>query len=184
MVLIFNKRGGLFYMEKWKPIIGYKNIYKISDIGRVKSLSRKGMTTEKILRNGKSALGYSYVILSKNGNKKHHTIHRLVAVAFIKNLKNKPCVNHMNGVKADNTVENLEWCTHSENQLHAFEIGLRNGDKFRKKVKIIKNNRILEFDSISEAADFICCNHSDVSCVLTGRQKTTRGWKAEYQKEE
>jgi len=69
--------------------------------------------------------GYLFVRLSKKGNVKNRTIHRLIAQHFIPNNSNKNVVNHLNGIKADNRIENLEWCTRSENDKHAFKLGLR-----------------------------------------------------------
>ena len=114
------------FNEIWLPIIGYEGLYEISNFGRVKRI--KGGTGTYIGRLNHQFLnedGYFYVSLSKNtianGRAK---VHKLVALAFIPNINNKPTINHINGIKTDNRVENLEWATYSENVLHAFDNGL------------------------------------------------------------
>lgn len=119
--------------EIWKTVKRYEGLYEVSNMGRVKSLSRtrqgKGgglyPVCEKILTNRVSGAGYFQIALSKGSKKKYPLIHRLVAQNFIPNPQNKPQVNHKNGIKTDNRVENLEWCTQSENQHHAYKIGLQ-----------------------------------------------------------
>ena len=106
-------------MEEWKPIKGYEGLYEVSNLGRVKSLNRKILCSnglikeikEKILTPKDNGKGYLNVHLSKNGNHKHLYIHRLVAEAFIPNPNNLPQVNHKDENKSNNCVDNLEWCT-------------------------------------------------------------------------
>lgn len=110
-------------MEIWKDIEGYPG-YEISNLGRVMSYKGK---TPRIMKGQFSNSGYQRLLLNKGRKppiRKHHSIHRLVAQAFISNPESKPEVNHKNGVKANNKVENLEWCTSSENRLHADQTGL------------------------------------------------------------
>jgi len=111
--------------EIWKDITGYKDIYQVSNLGRVKSLSRFQSKTEIILKGEIDKRGYKRVRLSKDNTTKKFQIHRLVSLAFIDNINNKPQINHIDGNPSNNNVNNLEWCTQSENQIHAFKTGLQ-----------------------------------------------------------
>lgn len=111
-------------MEKtWKPIAGYENLYAVSDFGdvvKVKSSNNQHKKGKQLKFN--MIKGYCHVQLHLNGNGKMVRVHRLVAQSFIPNPMNKPHVNHLNGVKNDNRVCNLEWCTPSENEKHSYDV--------------------------------------------------------------
>ncbi|GFO55963.1 hypothetical protein GMSM_29700 [Geomonas sp. Red276] len=99
--------------------------YAITKNGVVYSLPRKGVKKPRLMKPiANMKADYLRVALSKNGKNELVYVHRLVAEAYIPNPLNKPMVNHKNGVKTDNRVENLEWVTGEENRLHAFELGL------------------------------------------------------------
>lgn len=113
--------------ELWKDIVGYEGIYQISNLGNVRSLNRvvirgkvKQKRKGKVLSNYKIGKGYYAVRLCK----KMYPIHRLVALHFLKNKDNKPCVNHIDGNKLNNSASNLEWCTLKENTEHAYKNNL------------------------------------------------------------
>lgn len=106
--------------EIWRDVDGYDGKYQVSNFGRVKSFQRG----ERILKPGLDYKGYPYVALWHGGKGKHTFVHRLVAEAFIPNPDNKPQVNHVDGDKANNHTDNLEWCTQSENTRHAYVTGL------------------------------------------------------------
>ena len=127
-------------MEIWKSINGYEHYY-ISNTGKIKNTkNNKNKLLNPIIRENK----YSSITLYKNNNKKSFTMHRLIAIYFIPNPENKPCVNHINGLKYDFNIDNLEWCTYSENEIHSVKIL----NKKHNGVKGVKNhnNKLKELD--------------------------------------
>jgi len=112
-----------FPVECWRSILGFPR-YKVSNYGRVKTLNRQNRGYEAIITPNMTASssGYVMVQLFHNNKPKTFQVHRLVAQAFLFNPYNKPEVNHKNGVKTDNTIGNLEWCTRSENLKHAADV--------------------------------------------------------------
>lgn len=98
--------------ETWLPVTGYEGLYEVSDIGNVRSLPRYGTrTTEPTNISPHLWSGYLHVTLWKDGKARDHTVHRLVALAFIPNPENLPFINHKDEVRTNNIVGNLEWCT-------------------------------------------------------------------------
>ena len=110
----------------WKDIENYEN-YQISNYGRIKSKNYKRQGYEKILKQNINGRGYYYVLLSKKNKYKNLLIHREVAKAFIDNKNNYTDINHKDGNKLNNNVDNLEWCSRSYNLKHAFKNGLKKG---------------------------------------------------------
>lgn len=124
-------------MEKeiWKDIRGYEGLYQINSIGNVRSLdrfvksSRGGFRKQnsRILTNSIHKHGHHIVNLWKENKSVQYKVYRLLAIAFISNPDNKPCVNHIDGNRMNLSLENLEWVTYSENMRHAYDNGLTNG---------------------------------------------------------
>lgn len=185
--------------EVWKDIIGYEGLYQVSNLGRVKSLQRVVKRTngrpytakEKILGQFYSGRDKDYLksYLSKNGKKKSYQIHRLVAIAFIPNVQNKPQVNHIDGNKSNNNILNLEWCTNSENQIHAYRMGLNHVKSLKGYLnpcskEVIKcdldGNEIECFGSMKEAERMTGIHYTNISACCKGKTKTAGGFKWIY----
>ena len=128
-------------IEIWKDIKDFEGIYQVSTFGRIKRLSRKTINEgllgknkelqlkEIILKPSTITKGYRGITLTKDKKRYPKKVHRLVAEAFIPNPNNKPQINHIDCNKSNNNVNNLEWCTNSENQKHAFKNGLNSSKK-------------------------------------------------------
>ena len=185
-------------MEIWRDIEGYEGRYKISNTGKVKSIQRQvsngtGLATlpTRILKQGINYKGYPIIYLSKNSKSRTLPIHRLVAKAFIPNPKNKPQVNHIDGNKVNNNASNLEWVTNSENQVHAYEMGLnsvtgRAGKQKRAVIQVdMKTGEYLnEYDSIAEATKAIgFVSKSNIGACCRGIKKSVGGYKWIYKEE-
>jgi hypothetical protein len=108
-------------IEEWRDVVGYEGIYKVSNLGNIKNSSGREMSKSYHMK------GYVTARLTKNKIGKTFLIHRIVAMAFIKNENNKPSINHKDGDKKNNKVDNLEWCTQEENVRHAVNNGLFKG---------------------------------------------------------
>ena len=182
--------------EVWKDVVGYEGVYQVSNFGRVKRIGKyRNQTTEwesnKILKPGKKNNGYLFCQLSMNNETTPKMVHRLVAEAFIPNVDNKATVNHIDGNKENNRVENLEWATYRENSMHSLHVlqdhhegDRRNGGLSKKVMQYdLDGNFIKEYPSYREAKRQTGIEAIDVVCRgarQKGRKQITAGgylWK-------
>lgn len=172
--------------EEWKKIDGTHGLIEVSTLGRVRSLLRPAMTVLKVQNDKK---GYQRVRVTIYGQKMTFKVHREVAKAFIPNPENKPQVNHIDGNKANNAADNLEWVTNRENAQHAFATGLfdsvaagaRRSNENRKRPIAgwdPQTGKRFDFSSVSEAERFFRSRH--ISAVLKGHRKHVNGWTFAY----
>jgi len=125
MITIERPSPGSYDMEIWKDIPGYEGLYQASNYGNIKSFKRRGQPKDRIRKPMMLTNGYRNIDLSKHNKRSLQKISRLVATSFIPNPENKLCVNHKDGNKLNDKLDNIEWCTHSENQKHAYKLGLK-----------------------------------------------------------
>lgn len=175
--------------EIWRDV---NNSYLVSNKGRIKSKDRYNNSViyseayflkGQLINAGSNGNGYLFVILNREGVKKREYVHRLVAKAFIKPIKDKPFVNHINGIKSDNNVENLEWVNRSENQLHRYNI-LKKGNTQKGKPLINNYKSIIEndehgeivnrFNNLREASIYYHINYTTLSSILNGKRKLNK----------
>ena len=179
--------------EIWMPIEGFNGLYEVSDLGNIMSFKFKDPALLK-LSNKKT--GYLYVDLCFFGKCKTFTVHRLVAINFIPNHENKPQVNHINGIKTDNRLCNLEWVTSSENSIHALKLGLskkppnhmisRIGKKHHGSKPIIQYDlnmvELNRFDSTACASRATGFNRSNIRQCLNKNNNTANVYIWRFQK--
>ena len=181
--------------REWRPAVGFEGFYEVSNDGLVRSVARvvirrdgKPMPVkQQIMKQVLSNAGYVRVSMSKDGWKGWKSVHRLVAESFIANPENKREVNHKDGDKMNNAVDNLEWVTSKENAAHRNATGLwrkpdLTGYIERHKRKVIVDGEHV-FNSITEAAEFIGSTESQVCQTARGNYKTTNGHTVEYYEE-
>lgn len=183
--------------ELWKDILDYEYKYQISNYGRVKikeNISQRMNMGElrdyvqksKIMNPTRNGYGYLKVRLTDiNGKAKNLYVHRLVALHFIPNPKNEPQVNHINGDKTDNNINNLEWNSRSENISHAFNVlGFEPNTKGINppspvlQIDILTNEILAKYESIKEVQNATGIAH--ISCVCRGERNTAGGFMWKY----
>lgn len=148
--------------EIWKDVVGYEGIYQVINKGRVKRLEYRSfrrdgssrILKQKILKGKGEKRPHKRVSLWKDHNSRDYYVHRLVANAFIPKIEGKSYINHKDGNPRNNEIENLEWCTIAENNLHACRTGLRN-NSYKVKLTRINDGESFEFPNQREASNFI-----------------------------
>lgn len=184
--------------EIWLPIEGYETLMEASNFGRIKYLERvyytgayyavRKVASEKIVIGTIDTEGY-YVINKHdlNGKSKRLKVHRLVAKAFIPLVEGKPQVNHKNGIKTDNRIENLEWVTNQENQIHSFEVLKRvssikkhNYNEIHKSKRVRCNTLGITFYSGLEASRQLGISSTCIYDVCNGKYLHTQGLNFNY----
>lgn len=168
--------------ELWEDVENLKGHLKVSNLGRVKRVDHRYNRPEHLITFVPDHDGYCTFGVSINGNGYSYKLHRLVAQTFIPNPDNKPQVNHKNGIKQDNRVENLEWCTAKENMQHAVKIGLHKNDSTYMKRKnaelrstslqCVETGEI--FESIKEASQHFNVSRGVISDIARGTTKNSK----------
>jgi hypothetical protein len=182
--------------EQWKVVEELQGKYKISNKGNFISFKPKNRVKHPygyLIKLNQDIHGYIYVVTRMNGKHILFKVHRLVAKYFIPNPKNKPCVNHIDGVKNNNNVNNLEWVTYSENSIHAYRTGLKIGKSYMKglfgkdnptSIKVrqltLDGKLIKIHNGISEASRIINGCPSHIVKVCKGKLNKHKGFKWEY----
>lgn len=178
--------------EIWKDIPGYEGHYQASTLGKIRSLDRylfhpicrRRFLKGRVLKLALSDRGYLHLCLY-NPKNKNHRINRLIAQTFIPNPENLPEVNHKDGNKLNNNVDNLEWCTSSENNLHAVRMGLvkRGVTDPRSKPVVqltLDGDFVAEFAGVKEAARETGISLGNISNVLHKKRNFAGGYKWEF----
>jgi hypothetical protein len=167
-------------LKKWYPIKGYEDLYEITTTGEIKGIDRiiihsngkRQFIKGRNIKVRKNNFGYFDTRLYKNGEKKSAFVHRLLAETFIPNPLNLPYVNHRNGIKSDNRIENLEWVSASGNAKHAYDMGLykRPHQSHRKVIDTCTGQL---YNSIREAAKANDIPYGSCKNLLNGVKKNT-----------
>ena len=162
-------------IEIYKDIEGYEGYYQISNLGNVKSL-----ITNKLIACDCNNMGYKRVTLYKP-KRKRFFVHRLVAYYFCNGYEEGLVVNHIDGNKQNNIYTNLEWCTHSENDLHAYEKGLRIVNNARRVAKYdLEGNKLAEYNTLKEASEMNNTSDVGIRLVCQGKYKQWKVYTYKY----
>lgn len=166
--------------EIWKDIEGYKGVYQISNIGRVKSMYNHRGTPNRFLSPKLTQNAYNSVNLYKNKSQRTFFIHQLVAKSFLPNPENKKGINHIDGNHLNNNVTNLEWATDLENMTHAISNNLINNKGESNGESKLTESQVLEIDNLLRTKSMQqkeIANHFNVSAMTISNIKHRKQWK-------
>jgi len=167
--------------ELWKPIIGYEEKYMVSNYGNILSLTYKRSDKSVLMSPSKTKKGYLRIKLSKHNKSKTHSVHKLVALAFLPNTNSELIVNHKNGKRDDNRLDNLEWVTHQENVLHGFrELGRIPTTRKQVNQYSISGEFIKTWTSAQEIANSLNLNRASIVGCCKNKRKTCNGYMWTY----
>jgi hypothetical protein len=170
--------------EIYKDIKGYEGFYQVSNLGNIKRLEHtkynlltktNSVYKEHLVKKCINKKGYYQVTLCKNSKIKPINVHRLVAEAFIPNFDNLPCINHIDGNKSNNRVDNLEWCSFKYNVQHAYKNNLMLNCKKVKQYDL-NGSYFKEYNSINEANKQTNINQGNISMCILGKRKSAGGY--------
>lgn len=174
--------------EIWKDIVGYEGLYQISNLGRIKRIlfinNKVTCKKEHIISQQINKKNRCYASLYKNNKRKNCIVHRLVATAFIPNPNDLPQINHIDGNPRNNNINNLEWCTASYNNKHAYVNELNNLKAYNnKRKKIIIRSDGKEYDCVYSASIDMEVSPCSIRDCLKKRIKTCKGYSFKYKTE-
>ena len=160
--------------EIWKDIPGYEGMYKASNMGRIASIRFNDFKIMSLVR---STVGYLQIALRVNNSIKRSAVHIFVAKTFLTQCKDCTEVDHINNIKSDNRVENLQWITRSDNIKYNYSRSITSIEKLKSKGKKVElfdkeGNSLGKFDKLRDAAAFLKVSHGNLSSLLSGKWKT------------
>lgn len=167
--------------KAWRPVAGYEGLYEVSNTGEIRSIARKGTRGGILTQSASNQKHYAHVLLTKGCKHKTASVHRIVAQAWLLNPEHKEQVNHIDGNKLNNRIENLEWATASENMRHAIRTGLKDMsvaiDAKKRKVAAKAGGEIMAiYDSVRDAETATGASNQNIIKVCQGKRKHAGGF--------